>query len=70
MKSLALRSLALALCGVGVGLTVGYKLALFREQQRLTHNKELIQIMEDKVFSEKNVDTAMKTGREIYTRTF
>ena len=70
MKSLALRSLVLLLCGVGVGLAVGYKLALFREQQRLEHNKELVRIMEDRVFSEKNVETAMKTAREIYTSDF
>jgi len=47
MKSMALRSLFLLLCGVGVGLAVGYKLALVREHQRLEHNKELVRIMED-----------------------
>jgi predicted ester cyclase len=70
MKSLALRSLLLLLCGVGVGLAGGYKLALFREHQRLERNKELVRVMEDKVFSEKNVDTAMKVAREIYTSDF
>jgi predicted ester cyclase len=70
MKSLALRSLVLLLCGVGVGLAVGYKLALFREHQRLERNKELVRIMEDRVFSEKNVDAAMKVAREIYTSDF
>jgi predicted ester cyclase len=70
MKSLALRSLVLLLCGVGVGLAVGYKLALFREHQRLERNKELVRVMEDRVFSEKNVDAAMKVAREIYTSDF
>ena len=70
MKSLALRSLVLLLCGVGVGLAVGYKLALFREHQRLERNKELVRIMEDRVFSEKSVDAAMKVAREIYTSDF
>jgi predicted ester cyclase len=68
MKALAL--LVLLLCGVGVGLAVGYKLALFREHQRLERNKELVRSMEDKVFSEKNVDAAMKVAREIYTSDF
>jgi predicted ester cyclase len=70
MKSLALRPFVLFVCGVAVGLAAGYKLALFREHQRLEHNKELVRIMEDKVFSEKNVDTAMKAAREIYTSDF
>jgi len=70
MKSVALRSLVLLLCGVGVGLAVDYKLALFREHQRLERNKELVRIMEDKVFSETNVDAAMKVAREIYTSDF
>jgi predicted ester cyclase len=70
MKSLALRSLVLLLCGVGVGLAAGYQLALFREHQRLERNKELVRIMEDKVFSEKNVDAAMKVAREIYASDF
>jgi|SRR5215469_6042897 len=70
MRSLALRSLILILCGVGVGLVVGYKLALFREHQRLEHNKELVCIMEDKVFSEKDVEAAMNVAREIYTSDF
>jgi predicted ester cyclase len=70
MKSLALRSLVLLLCGVCVGLAVGYKLALFREHRRLERNKELVRVMEDKVFSEKNVDAAMKVAREIYTADF
>ncbi len=70
MKSLALRSVVLLLCGVGVGLAAGYNLALFREHQRLERNKELVRIMEDKVFSEKNVDAAMKVAREIYTSDF
>ena len=70
MRSLALRSLILILCGVGVGLVVGYKLALFREHQRLEHNKELVRIMEDKVFSEKDVEAAMNVAREIHTSDF
>ncbi|MGA8216463.1 MAG: ester cyclase [Candidatus Sulfotelmatobacter sp.] len=70
MKSLALRSLVLLLCGVAVGLAVGYRLALFREHQRLERNKELVRSMEDKVFSEKNIDAAMKVAREIYTSDF
>jgi predicted ester cyclase len=70
MKSLVLRSIVLVVCGVTVGLAFGYKLALFREHQLLEHNKELVRIMEDKVFSEKNVDTAMKVAREIYTNDF
>jgi len=70
MKSLVLRSIVLVVCGVPVGLAVGYKLALLREHQRLEHNKELVRIMEDKVFSEKNVDAAMKVAREIYTNDF
>ena len=70
MESLALRPLVLFVCGVAVGLAAGYKLALFREHQRLEHNKELVRIMEDKVFSEKNVDAAMRVAREIYTSDF
>jgi predicted ester cyclase len=70
MKSLALRSILLLLCGVGVGLAGGYELASFREHQRLEHNKELVRIMEDKVFSEKNVDAAMKVAHENYTSDF
>lgn len=70
MKSLVLRSLVLLLCGAGVGLAVGYKLALSREHQRVEHNKELVRIMEDKVFSEKNVDAAMSVARQIYTSDF
>jgi len=70
MKSLGLRSIVLVVCGVTVGLAVGYKLVLFREHQRLEHNKELVRIMEDKVFSEKNVDAAMQVAREIYTSDF
>jgi len=58
------------LCGVGVGLVVGNKLALFREHQRLEHNKELVRIMEDKVFSEKDVEAAMNVAREIHTSDF
>jgi predicted ester cyclase len=70
MKSLALRSILLLLCGVGVGLAGGYKLALFREHRRLEHNKELVRVMEDKVFSEKNVDAATKVAREFFTSDF
>ena len=70
MKSLILRSLVLLLCGVGVGLAAGYKLALFREHQRLEHNKELVRMIEDKVFSEKNVAVAMNVAREIYASDF
>jgi predicted ester cyclase len=58
------------LCGVGVGLAGGYKLALFREHRRLEHNKELVRVMEDKVFSEKNVDAATKVAREFFTSDF
>ena len=70
MKSLVLRSIVLVVCGVTLGLAVGYKLALLREHQRVQHNKELVRIMEDKVFSEKNVDAAMKVARAIYTNDF
>lgn len=70
MKSLALRSLVLLLCGVGVGLVVGYKLALSREHRGLEHNKELVRIMEEKIFSTKDVDAAMKVAPEIYTNDF
>jgi predicted ester cyclase len=70
MKSLVLRSIVLVVCGVTLGLAVRYKLALLREHQRVQHNKELVRIMEDRVFSEKNVDAAMKVAREIYTNDF
>lgn len=69
MKSLA-RLLVLLACGVAVGLAIGYRLALSRGDQRLEHNKELVRVIEEKVFSEKNVDNAMKTAREIYTSDF
>jgi len=49
MRSLAFRSVVLILCGVGAGLAAGNKLALFREHQRLEHNKELLRIMEERV---------------------
>ena len=32
------------MCGVSMGLALGYNLALFREHYRL-HNKELVRIM-------------------------
>jgi hypothetical protein len=70
MKSLALRSVLPLLCGVGVGLAGGYKLVLLREHQRLERNKQLVRIIEDQVFTEKNVDAAMKVAREIYTSDF
>ncbi len=70
MKSLSLRSILLLLCGVAVGMAGGYKLALFREHLRLERNKELVRVMEDKVFSGKNVDAAMKVARQIYTSDF
>ena len=33
-------------------------------------NKELVRVMEDKVFSEKNVDAATKVAREFFTSDF
>lgn len=70
MKSSIRLSVVLLVCGVGTGLAVGYKLALLREHERLEHNKELVRIMEEKVFSEKDVDAAMRVAREIYTSDF
>jgi hypothetical protein len=70
MKSLVLRSIVLVVCGVTLGLAVGYKLAFASRAPARAAQQGIGPHHGRQVFSEKNVDAAMKVAREIYTNDF
>ena len=62
--------LVLMLSCAGAGLAAGYKLALTEEHKRLEHNKEIVRRTHQQVWSEPNMEAAVKVAREIYTPNF
>ena len=70
MKSLACGSLLGLLLGIGIGVPAGSMLGLAREHKRLEHNKELVRLNLEKVWSQRNAEAAVKAAREIYATDF
>lgn len=59
-----------AIVCIVAGMFAGYGLAFWLEQNRLERNKALVRMTHDRVWSEKNVDAAMRVARDIYLPNF
>lgn len=57
------------LCGGG-GMAAGYKLALISEHNRLEHNKSMVRLSHEKVWSQSNTEAAVGVARQIYAPDF
>jgi len=64
MKRISL--LSSVLLTLVVGFAAGFKTAVVREHNRLERNKALARIAEEKVYSGRNSEAAIKVAREIY----
>lgn len=62
--------LALGLVCAVVGFAAGYERALAAEHHRLEHNKNLVRMSHEKVWSERDNTAAARTAREIYSPGF
>jgi predicted ester cyclase len=68
MKNLSL--VAIMSACIAVGVAAGYRLALTREHNRLERNKALARIAEEKVYSGRNSENAIKVAREIFANDY
>src|ERR1700676_1496171 len=62
-------ALAMVVC-VTVGFTAGFKTALVREHSRLEHNKQIVRRIHKEVWSNPDLNTALKAAGELYAPDF
>ena len=56
--------------GLAVGFAVGFKTALVREHSRLERNKQVVRRIQNEVWSNPDVKTALKAADELYSPDF
>jgi predicted ester cyclase len=56
--------------GLAVGFASGFKTALFREHSRLEHNKQIVRRIHKEVWSNPDLNAALKAADELYTPDF
>jgi len=69
MQSIPSAVVLALLCGTA-GVTAGYEVALRSEHRRLEHNKDLVRMSHEKVWSERDNTAASRAARAIYSTDF
>jgi len=62
-------ALAMVVC-VTVGFTAGFKTALVREHSRLEHNKQIVRRIHKEVWSNPDLNSALRAADELHTPDF